>query len=249
MRPISWERLIELQGLQREDLLRQYMEKQQRIARAKLDSAAASASGTGGAQPPGRKGTDDGHAVGSVDPETGRDGDGVSDRRNRRNRRPPLSAGRSVCPTIEYPRLAVWVGYPNVGPEEMESIITDPLENALSGIPNLERMTSSSQEGRSVVRLEFARGTNLDEAANDIRAALDRLRNSLPIEASQPGIWKFDPNAREIVTIAATSTRDLEQLTRVLEREIAQRYEQIPGVGSIADQRRRQPGDPGPAAA
>jgi HAE1 family hydrophobic/amphiphilic exporter-1 len=138
-----------------------------------------------------------------------------------------------LLPKIEFPRLAVWVGYPNVGPEEIESIITDPLENALSGIPNLERMTSSSTEGRSVVRLEFARGTDLDEAANDIRAALDRLRNDLPLEATPPGIWKFDPNAREIVTISATSTRDLEQLTRVLEREIAKRFEQIPGVGSI----------------
>ncbi|MCL7976751.1 MAG: efflux RND transporter permease subunit [marine benthic group bacterium] len=138
-----------------------------------------------------------------------------------------------LLPKIEFPRLAVWVGYPNVGPEEIESIVTNPLENALSGIPNLERMTSSSQEGRSVVRLEFARGTDLDEAANDIRAALDRLRNDLPLEATPPGIWKFDPNAREIVTISATSTRDLEQLTRVLEREIAKRFEQIPGVGSI----------------
>lgn len=138
-----------------------------------------------------------------------------------------------LLPAIEYPRLAVYVGYPNVGPEEMESIITDPLENALSGIPNLERMTSRSEEGRSIVRLEFARGTNLDEAANDIRAALDRLRNDLPVESSPPGIWKFDPNSREIVTISATSTRDLEQLTRVLDREISQRFEQIPGVGAI----------------
>ena len=48
-----------------------------------------------------------------------------------------------------------------------------------------------------------------------------------------PGIWKFDPNAREIVSISATSTRDLEQLTRVLEREIGKRFEQIPGVGAI----------------
>jgi len=138
-----------------------------------------------------------------------------------------------LLPAIEYPRLAVWVGYPNVGPEEMESIITDPLENALSGIPNLERITSRSEEGRSIVRLEFARGTDLDEAANDLRAALDRLRNDLPVEATPPGIWKFDPNAREIVTISVSSTRDLEQLTRILEREISQRFEQIPGVGSI----------------
>lgn len=139
-----------------------------------------------------------------------------------------------LLPEIEYARLTVYVNYPNVGPEEIETIITDPLENALSGVPNLERMTSESEEGRSRVRLEFARGTNVDEAANDVRAALDRLRDDLPIEAEPPGIWKFDPNSQEIITISATSTRDLEQLTRLLEREIAQRFEQIPGVGSIS---------------
>jgi HAE1 family hydrophobic/amphiphilic exporter-1 len=64
-------------------------------------------------------------------------------------------------------------------------------------------------------------------------ARRDRLRDDLPVEAEPPGIWKFDPNAQQIVTISAKSTRDLEQLTRVLEREITQRFEQIPGVGSI----------------
>ena len=139
-----------------------------------------------------------------------------------------------LLPEIDYPRLAVYVNYPNVGPEEMESIITDPLENALSGVPNLERMTSRSEEGRSIVSLEFARSTDISEAANDVRASLDRLRDDLPVEASPPGIWKFDPNSQEIVTISVTSTRDLQELTRVLEREITQRFEQIPGVGSIS---------------
>lgn len=138
-----------------------------------------------------------------------------------------------LLPEIDYPRLAVYVNYPNVGPEEMETIITDPLENALSGVPNLERMTSGSEEGRSIVGLEFARGTDISEAANDVRASLDRLRDDLPTEADPPGIWKFDPNSQEIVDISVTSTRDLEALTRILEREIAQRFEQIPGVGSI----------------
>jgi HAE1 family hydrophobic/amphiphilic exporter-1 len=101
-----------------------------------------------------------------------------------------------LLPRIEYPRLSVTVDYANVGPEEMETIITDPLENALSGIPNLERMTSRSEEGRSRVSLEFGRGTNIDEAANDVRAALDRLRDDLPIEAEAPSIWKFDPDAQ-----------------------------------------------------
>ena len=139
-----------------------------------------------------------------------------------------------LLPPIEYPRLAVYLNYPNVGPQEMESIITEPLENALSSVPNLERMTSRSEEGRSIVSLEFGRNTNLDEAANDVRAALDRFRDNVPPEAEQPGIWKFDPNAQEIVDISATSSMSLERLTQTLEREIAQRFEQIPGVGSIS---------------
>src|SRR5918992_4527811 len=98
-----------------------------------------------------------------------------------------------LLPEIDFPRLSVTVSYGNVGPEEMETIITDPLENALASIPNLERMTSRSEEGRSRVTLEFGRGTNLDEAANDVGAALDRLRDELPIEAEAPAIWKFDP--------------------------------------------------------
>jgi HAE1 family hydrophobic/amphiphilic exporter-1 len=139
-----------------------------------------------------------------------------------------------LLPDIEYPRLSVTVNYGNVGPEEIESIVTDPLENALASIPNLERMTSQSEEGRSRVRLEFGRGTNIDEAANDVRAALDRLRDELPLEADPPSIWKFDPNAREIVTLSVASTRDLAGTTRLLERELSQRFEQIPGVGSIS---------------
>jgi HAE1 family hydrophobic/amphiphilic exporter-1 len=138
-----------------------------------------------------------------------------------------------LLPRIEFPRLSVTVDYANVGPEEMETIITDPLENALSGIPNLERMTSRSEEGRSRVVLEFDRGTSVDEAANDVRAALDRIRDELPIEAEAPGIWKFDPDATPIVTLSVASTRDLASTTRLLQREISQRFGQIPGVGAI----------------
>ena len=138
-----------------------------------------------------------------------------------------------LLPRIEFPRLAVTVDYANVGPEEMETLVTDSLENALAGIPNLERMTSRSEEGRSRVMLEFGRGTSVDEAANDVRSALDRLRDDLPIEADPPSIWKFDPDAQSIITLSIASTRDLASTTRLLEREIVQRFEQIPGVGSI----------------
>ncbi|HSL81791.1 MAG TPA: efflux RND transporter permease subunit, partial [Thermoanaerobaculia bacterium] len=131
-----------------------------------------------------------------------------------------------LLPEIEFTRLTVRVDYPNVGPEEIERIITNPVENAVAGLPNLERGTSRSQEGRSRVRLEFARGTNIDEAANDLRAALDELRDELPIEADTPRIFKFDLDRVEVVQLAATSTQDLEKLTRRLEEEVARRFDQ-----------------------
>ena len=138
-----------------------------------------------------------------------------------------------LLPEIEYPRLTVYTNYGNVGPEEMEKIITDPVANAVSGVPNVERMTSESSEGRSRVNLEFSQGTDLDAAANDVRGALDRIRDDLPVEAEPPGIWKFDPNSQEILSIAVKSSRDLESLTRLLDRDVSRQFEQIPGVGTI----------------
>jgi len=138
-----------------------------------------------------------------------------------------------LLPPIEYPQLSVATEYPNVGPEEIEKIITQRVENAIAGVPGVERVRSSSEEGDSRVTLEFAQGTDLDVAANDVRAALDRLRDDLPPEAEPPRIWKFDPNNFPVVIVGANSTMDLQRLTQVLEREVTKRFEQIPGVGSI----------------
>lgn len=141
-----------------------------------------------------------------------------------------------LLPEIEYPRVTVSTSYPNVGPEEMEQIITDPVANAVSSVPNVERMTSSSEEGESRVRLEFAQGTDLNAATNDVRASLDRIRDDLPVEAEPPTIYKFDPNSQEIVSIAVESRRDLSSLTRLMERNLSKQFEQIPGVGTISVQ-------------
>ncbi|WP_103030356.1 efflux RND transporter permease subunit [Salinibacter altiplanensis] len=138
-----------------------------------------------------------------------------------------------LLPEIEYPRVTVYTNYPNVGPEEVETIITDPVSNAVSSVPNVERITSSSEEGSSRINLEFAQGTDLNAAANDVRAALDRIRDDLPVEAEPPGIWKFDPNSQEIVTIAVESSRDMESLTRLMERNLGKQFEKIPGVGTL----------------
>jgi len=138
-----------------------------------------------------------------------------------------------LLPPIEYPMLSVSTSYPNVGPEEIERIITDRVENAIASVPNIEEVRSVSSEGRSRVTLEFTQGTNIDAAANDVRAALDRIRDDFPPEVEAPRLWKFDPDNFPVVILGAQSDRNMEELTRLLEREISQRFEQIPGVGSV----------------
>lgn len=138
-----------------------------------------------------------------------------------------------LLPHIEYPMLTIRTNYPNVGPEEIEKIITDRVENAVAGVPNVEEVRSRSSEGESRVTLEFAQGTNVDEAANDVRAALDRIRDDFPPEVESPRLWKFDPDNFPVVILGARSARGMAELTRVLEREISQQFEQIPGAGSV----------------
>lgn len=138
-----------------------------------------------------------------------------------------------LLPPIEYPQLTISTDYPNVGPEEIEKIITQPVENAVAGVPGVERIRSRSEEGESDVTLEFGQGTDTDVAANDVRAALDRIRDDLPPEVESPRIRKFDPNDFPIVIVGAYSEQNLQQLTQVLDREVTRRFEQIPGVGSI----------------
>lgn len=138
-----------------------------------------------------------------------------------------------LLPPIEYPQLTVSTEYPNVGPEEIETILTERVENAVAGVPGVERVRSQSSEGRSRVTLEFAQSVDVDVAANDVRAALDRLRGALPPEVESPRIWKFDPNNFPIVIIGANSDKNLADLTLLLDREITKRFEQINGVGSI----------------
>ena len=135
-----------------------------------------------------------------------------------------------LLPQIEYPMISIRTNYPNVGPEEIEKIITDRVENAVAGVPNVEEVRSRSREGQSRVTLEFAQGTNVDAAANDVRAALDRIRDDFPPEVESPRLWKFDPDNFPVVILGAKSPRGMAELTRILEREISQQFEQIPGA-------------------
>src|SRR5215210_5984340 len=85
-----------------------------------------------------------------------------------------------LMPEFEQPTITVSVNYPGVGPLEMEELVTRPLEQAVSAVAGLQQVNSSSQEGRSQVRLNFGWGADMSEAADEVRTRLDRVRGRLP---------------------------------------------------------------------
>lgn len=84
-----------------------------------------------------------------------------------------------LMPDITYPTLSVSISYGNASPEEMEELITRPIEEALAAVPGVEEISSTSSEGSSSVRVSFARGTDLEGASNDVRESLKLTPDAL----------------------------------------------------------------------
>ena len=128
-----------------------------------------------------------------------------------------------LLPDISQPTISVRVNYTGVGPLEIEELITRPLEQQLSAVSGLEQMNSTSSEGNSNIQMNFTWGHDLNEAMDDIRTRIDRVRGRLPEDADPPVIQKFDSNAAPIMGLAVESvdgTLDRVQL-RELVREPA----------------------------
>jgi hydrophobic/amphiphilic exporter-1 (mainly G- bacteria), HAE1 family len=138
-----------------------------------------------------------------------------------------------LMPDVTYPTLSISTNYGNASPEEMETLVTRPIEEAMSAVPGVEEVTSISSEGSSRVRVSFAWGTDLDAAANDIRDRLDRVIPRLPEDADRPFLRKFDLASFPILIMGASSNMDPLQMRRIIDNEIKYRIERIPGVAML----------------
>ncbi|HOD81510.1 MAG: Cobalt-zinc-cadmium resistance protein CzcA [Planctomycetes bacterium ADurb.Bin126] len=138
-----------------------------------------------------------------------------------------------LMPDVTYPTLTVSTKYENASPEEMEQLITRPIEEAVSAVPGAEQVTSISVEGTSNVRVRLAWGTDLDAAANDVRDRLDRVIPRLPEEADRPMLLKFDLANYPVLILGVSSKLDPVRLQRILEDEVKYRIERVPGVASL----------------
>jgi HAE1 family hydrophobic/amphiphilic exporter-1 len=139
-----------------------------------------------------------------------------------------------LLPKLDFPSLNVLVEYPGVAPEDMETLITRPLEEAVARVENVDRIESFSTEGRSRVALRFDWGVPLETALNDARAAVERARMILPEEAGTPVVYKFDLSNLPILSVALEAPGMQEgALRRFAEDVVRPRLERVSGVASI----------------
>jgi HAE1 family hydrophobic/amphiphilic exporter-1 len=138
-----------------------------------------------------------------------------------------------LMPEFEQPTINIRTSYPGVGPLEMEELVTRPIEQAVSAVPGLTMIESSSSEGNSQVRLNFDWGKDLAEATDEVRTRIDRIRGRLPDDADNPTIFKFDSNVLPVMQIAVEGDFDEVTLRELAQNDLAPRFERVDGVAGV----------------
>ncbi len=138
-----------------------------------------------------------------------------------------------LMPDVSFPSITVRVGYPGVGPLEIEELIVRPIEQATSAVAGVERLESTASEGNARVTLNFAWGTDLNEAADEVRSRIDRVRGRLPEDADPPTVFKFDSTTFPIMGIGLEGDYDRVTLREIASNDLSPRLERVPGVAAV----------------
>ena len=139
----------------------------------------------------------------------------------------------NLYPDVSFPTITVYTTYEGVAPEDMETLLTRPIEEAVGSISGVRRVRSLSSQGASVVKLNFNWGTDLYRAESDVRKELDLVRRIVPDDAEQPIVFSYDPNQEPIIVLALTSNiRSPRELRTLAKQQLEQRLERIQGIAS-----------------
>jgi len=141
--------------------------------------------------------------------------------------------GLDLMPELEIPSVSVITAYEGAGPEEIETLVTEPMEDTLSTISGVDEVISISKEGMSTVTLKFEWGEKIDESINDVRERIDLIREMLPEEAGNPVIFKFDLSMIPIAIIAFTAEDSYPALQDIVDDEIVDPLKRVDGVASV----------------
>ena len=139
-----------------------------------------------------------------------------------------------LFPEIEIPVAIVMTNYQGAGPQEIETLITDRLEESIATVSNIDQVNSISSEGSSIVIASFNYDTDMDFATLEMREKVDLIKSILPDDATDPMVMRIDPNALPIMQIAISNKQgELSGLQTLAEDEFQPAIERIEGVASV----------------
>ncbi|HUH09976.1 MAG TPA: efflux RND transporter permease subunit, partial [Brevundimonas sp.] len=137
-------------------------------------------------------------------------------------------------PDVDPPVVSVSTSYAGASAEVIESRITEPIEQQIAGIQGVERINSTSRDGRSNVNIEFSLDRNIDDAANDVRDRVSRVQGRLPDQADPPEVAKADSDSQPImIMFLRSTTMNRLELTDYADRYLVDRFATVPGVAQV----------------
>ncbi len=137
-----------------------------------------------------------------------------------------------MYPDISFPMIGVVTTYEGTGPREMEDLVTRPIEGVVTAVEGVKKVTSTSKQGASVVFVEFAWGSDLDQAEADVRKNIELIKGLLPEDADSPISFAFDPSMQPIVFLGISGPYPETRLRQIAVEKIEPLLERLPGVAS-----------------
>lgn len=145
-----------------------------------------------------------------------------------------LGLGVDRFPDVEFPYVLVQTVYPGASPEEVETEITDKIEQQVNTIGGIETLQSTSGEGISVVTLQFELAKDADVASEEVRAKVALAQGELPPDAEDPVVLKLDVGAVPVISYAISGTRSLREIYEFVDKNVSRRIETVSGVGEVS---------------
>jgi HAE1 family hydrophobic/amphiphilic exporter-1 len=141
--------------------------------------------------------------------------------------------GVDLFPDVDFPVCTVTTVLQGASVEEMESTVTKPIEDIINTVSGIDELRSTTQEGVSVVVVQFLLSKNGDVGTQEVRDKVNTILAELPEGTEAPIIDKFDTGSMPVMSIAVSGRRDFREVTELARRRIKERLETVPGVGSI----------------
>ena len=144
-----------------------------------------------------------------------------------------MRLGLDRFPKVDFPTVVVTTRLPGAAPEEVETEITDKIEEAVNTISSIDELRSNSSEGVSQVIISFLLEKDADIAAQEVRDRVNRVLPLLPRTIEQPTVEKFDPDAAPVLTLSVSADKPLRDITEYADKTLRRQLESVSGVGQV----------------